>query len=104
MAQPSNPQTFGRRAAPAARAPLAAPARAETVAPPWPAEEDEELRQWKATRRRPPLPWRQIYLMAGLCFGIASLVLPDDVNGAVDWLLYGLAAASFYAGWRKRHA
>jgi hypothetical protein len=100
----ANPQTFGRRAAPATKAPLAAPARVEAIAPSRNPgdEEDEELRQWKAARQRPPLPWRQIYLMAGLSFGIASFVLPQDINGAVDWLLYGLAAASFYAGWRKR--
>jgi hypothetical protein len=42
-------------------------------------------------------------LMATLCFGVASLVLPDSVNDNVDWLLYALAAASFYAAIRKRH-
>jgi hypothetical protein len=100
----ANPHTFGRRTAPATKAPLATPATVEAIAPSRTPgkEEDEELRQWKAARRRPPLPWRQIYLMAGLSFGIASFVLPQDVNGAVDWLLYGLAAASLYAGWRKR--
>jgi len=37
-------------------------------------------------------------LMASLCFGIASLVLPDSVNDILDWTLYGLTAASLYAG------
>jgi hypothetical protein len=41
-------------------------------------------------------------LTASLCFGIASLVLPDTVNDAVNWLLYALTAASLYAGLRRR--
>lgn len=40
--------------------------------------------------------------MATLCFGIASLVLPDSVNDNVQWLLYALMAASLYAGFRNR--
>ena len=40
--------------------------------------------------------------MASLSFGIASLVLPDNVNASVDWLLYALMAASFCAGFIKR--
>jgi hypothetical protein len=40
--------------------------------------------------------------MAGLCFGIASFVLPDSVSDDLQWLLYVLAAASLYAGLRKR--
>ncbi|MBU6456550.1 MAG: hypothetical protein KGK16_16720 [Bradyrhizobium sp.] len=64
---------------------------------------DEELRQWKLARRRNfEIPWRPLSLMATLCFGIASLVLPDSVNDSVQWLLYALAAASLYAGFRKR--
>jgi hypothetical protein len=39
--------------------------------------------------------------MASLCFGVASLVLPDSVNTAVQWPLYGLAAISFIAGLRR---
>ncbi len=79
--------------------PVAEPA----PAPQW-TSGDPELEQWKQSRKRQPLPWRQIYLMAGLCFGVASLVLPDSVNSAADWLLYALMAASFYAGWRKKRA
>lgn len=48
------------------------------------------------------MPWRQLSLMAGLCFGIASFVLPDSINDAVQWPLYALTAASFYTGLRKR--
>ena len=64
---------------------------------------DDELRQWKLARKRNfEIPWRPLSLMATLCFGIASLALPDLVNDNVQWLLYALAAASLYAGFRKR--
>lgn len=60
---------------------------------------DDELREWKASRETPfRLPWRQLSLMASLCFGIASFVLPDSVNDMVNWLLYGLMAVSFCVG------
>ena len=122
MAQPG---TFGRRAAPQTglRAPpptavrsapapqtdsIFARANAEANAaaraamlPPLPVDSpvDEELAQWKATRKRAfKLPWRQLSLIASLCFGVASFVLPDNVNDVVNWLLYGLMAISFYVG------
>jgi hypothetical protein len=64
---------------------------------------DDELRQWKLARKRNfEIPWRPLSLMATLCFGIASFALPDSVNDNVQWLLYALAAASLYAGFRKR--
>ena len=56
---------------------------------------DEELAAWKRARGI-RIPWRQLSLMASLSFGIASLVLPDYVNAAVQWPLYALAAVSFY--------
>jgi hypothetical protein len=60
---------------------------------------DTELAEWKATRKGAfKLPWRQLSLIASLCFGIASFVLPDGVNDMVNWLLYGLMAMSFYVG------
>lgn len=60
---------------------------------------DEELAEWQATRKSAfKLPWRQLSLMASLCFGIASFVLPDGVNDMVNWVLYGLMAMSFYVG------
>ena len=62
---------------------------------------DDELREWKRARRF-VIPWRQISLMASLCFGIAAFVLPDSVNSTVDYLLYALMAASFVAGISKR--
>jgi hypothetical protein len=68
---------------------------------------EEELMAWKAERYRERfarIPWRQLSLMAGLCFGIAGFALPDSTNEALSWLLYALAAASFAAGILKRKA
>ena len=62
---------------------------------------EEELREWKRQRSF-QIPWRPLSWMASLSFGIASLVLPDNVNASVDWLLYALMAASFCAGFIKR--
>lgn len=59
---------------------------------------DEELRRWKEERRQTlffRLPWKQFSLFASISFGAASFVLPDDVNGAVDYLLWGLSLISF---------
>jgi hypothetical protein len=64
---------------------------------------DEDLREWKRARKRNfEIPWRPLSLMATLCFGIASFVLPDSVNDTVQWFLYALMAASFYVGIRRR--
>jgi hypothetical protein len=40
--------------------------------------------------------------MASLCFGIAAFVLPETISSGLDWLLYGMMAAGFYAGLRAR--
>ena len=117
-------QTFGRRAdvlsqaAQSERSPIRLPDRpwagiAQThrpVSPPALAgvaadlpSVDEELQKWKAERKNKlPIPWRQLSLIAGLCFGIASFALPDSVNDVMQWPLYALMAMSFYAGLRKR--
>lgn len=66
---------------------------------------DEELQAWKAERQRARwsrIPWRQLSLMASLCFGIGAFVLPDSVNDWAQWLLLGLMGASFYAGFARR--
>jgi hypothetical protein len=105
----ANPRTFGKRNASASATPTA---RANTAAPEnptdqiiWPSEQnaalDEELRAWKR-KRSFRMPWRQLSLMASLCFGIASLVLPASVNEAVRGPLYALAAISFWTGIRQR--
>ena len=52
--------------------------------------------------RKFKVPWRQVALMAALCFGIASFVLPDTINDDLDWLLYGLMAISGYVGFSNR--
>jgi hypothetical protein len=39
-----------------------------------------------------------------LFFGIGAWVLPDTVNDNVQWVLYALMAASFYAGFVARRA
>jgi len=64
---------------------------------------DDELREWKRSRKSGfKIPWRQLSLMASLCFGLASFVLPEPVNGDVQWLLFALTAASFCAWVAKR--
>jgi len=108
-----NRQSFGRRVSPqtgtgGAAATRAAEADRVDIASPYAGDfsqpaPDEELEQWKRARRQTRrLPWRQLSLMASLCFGAASFVLPASVNGDVQWLLYALAGASLYAGFRKR--
>ena len=62
---------------------------------------EEELRVWKRQRSF-RIPWKQVCLMATICFGVASFVLPASVNSAVDWLLYGLTGMSFYAWFTAR--
>jgi hypothetical protein len=105
-------RTFGRRIAAQPSAPHAAvqaPANPiEPILSSLPSDTtfvsvDDEIEAWKAARGPVvPFPWRQLSLMAGLCFGIASFVLPDTVNNAVQWPLYALTAISLYAGLRKR--
>jgi hypothetical protein len=64
---------------------------------------DEELLAWtKARKQNFTIPWRQVSLMASLCFAIASLVLPDTLNDNIQLLLYALAAASLYGGFARR--
>jgi hypothetical protein len=106
---------FGRRINPQAQpaAPVQPVRAAEPVVTPLvmppaePAAEalsvDKELRAWKDARgSRFIMPWRQIYLMASLCFGIASFVLPDSVNDSVDYLLWGLCGLSAFAWYNGR--
>jgi hypothetical protein len=64
---------------------------------------DDEVLAWKAQRSF-TIPWKQLCLMASICFGIASFVLPDDVNRSINWLLYGLTAMSFWVWFKGRRA
>jgi len=116
-------RTFGKRtnpnAPPAARTKTSEPPRAgpsgspridDVIAPAEtapPISVDQELKAWRAARREQKpfrFPWRQLSLMASLCFGIASFVLPESVNETVGWVLDGLALAAFAAwlGGRRR--
>ena len=64
---------------------------------------DDELREWKRARKQQSnFPWKLLSVTATLCFGFGSFALPDSVNDSVQWLLYALAAASFYAGFVRR--
>jgi len=108
----ADPQTSSYAATPARRVPPAAP---DTLAMPEPiAPTDfadtmamvslaDELREWKQSRTSGfEMPWKQISLMASLCFGIASFVLPDGTNAIVNWILYALMAVSFVVGISRR--
>jgi hypothetical protein len=102
--------TFGRRRNTSPPAPVRTIAQASrpdaqplAASPEW-SLDDPALEDWKRNRKPFAFPWRQVFLMASLCFGVASLILPDTVNDMVDWLLYALAAMSFYAGLRRRRA
>jgi hypothetical protein len=115
----ANAKTFGRKAPARAPAPRAAKAPLEFGTPvktpepvaeptvPLPLEAsvttpsvDDEVDAWKKTRKV-SLPWRQLRLLASLFFGVASLALTGTVGETVDWLLYGLSAASFFWWWRR---
>jgi len=64
---------------------------------------DQELEAWKRQRKSGfSVPWRQLSLMASLCFGIASFALPDSVSDNVQWLLFALMGISLYVGFSKR--
>jgi hypothetical protein len=83
------------------RAALESPLQPFPASPNLPSVE-QELLEWRQGRQGFKVPWRPLSLMASLCFGIASFVLPDSVNDNVQWLLYALMAASLYAGFSKR--
>ena len=64
---------------------------------------DQDLQDLQPERKRGlKIPWRQLSVMASLCFGVASLVLPEGVNDDVQWLLYALMIVSLYAGFSRR--
>jgi len=92
---------FGRRRKAQAQAKPQPQAAYRPVPIPHVQTHDAELDAWKQSRRF-VFPWRQVSLMAGLCFAIASFVLPDSVSDVIVWILYGLSGASFYVSWRGR--
>jgi hypothetical protein len=104
----ANPQAFpAPRRAPVASTPAPQPIADEVVAPTVvPGDQpslDAELSAWKQARGSQfKMPWSQLSLMASLCFGIASFVLPDSVNHNVDWLLWGLTIMSAWVWYSNR--
>ena len=114
----ANRQAFGRRASPQAfpapprRAPVqptqaSQPVGAEVAAPAGMPDDqtslDAELSAWKQERGSQfKMPWSQLSLMASLCFGIASFVLPDSVNSKVNWLLWGLTIMAAWVWYSNR--
>ena len=111
-------QTFGRRAPPreTLAQPGPKPARKEEPRP-QPAigaalltdgdgEVDRDVKEWNAARkvrkRSFREPWRSVCIAATLMFGVSSWLLPDSVAEIAQLVTLGLAAASFFAGFRKR--
>jgi hypothetical protein len=104
-----SPASFGRRAAPKpSQAPLPLMTKfarpsvpAAQIETPKPVAVADELKAWKKTRG--PSPYlKPLSLMASLCFGIASVALPAQINAWVQYPLYALSAASLYAGFRRK--
>lgn len=62
----------------------------------------DDLAAWGKTRQRPPFPWRPFFLVTSLCFAAASLVLPEQINDTVSYVLYALAGISFLSGLARR--
>jgi hypothetical protein len=93
QAQARPPLPLKRRAVPAPQAPVARHPEDPVAA---------ELAAWKQSRPRQSFPWRQVSLILGLCFAVASLVLPQRVNDAAAYGLYALSAASFISGFKRR--
>jgi hypothetical protein len=69
-------------------------------------EVDRDVEEWKKARkirkRSFREPWRSVCIAATLTFGVSSWLLPDSVADVAQLVTLGLAAASFYAGIRKR--
>jgi hypothetical protein len=67
---------------------------------------DEELEQWKESRkirkRSFREPWRSVSIVAGLGFVATSWMVPDTVANVTQLALGVLSAGSFIAGWRAR--
>jgi hypothetical protein len=105
-----NRANFGRRAAPRSSQPalpvltkFSRPAPGIVRAPETPAVAvDDEIKAWKKSRG--PSPYlKPLAVMASLCFGVASVALPDAVNEFVRYPLYLLSAVSLYAGFHRKH-
>lgn len=112
--QPQQP--FGRRAPQQRETPAPKPARSEEPRPvpvnllasaaELDADDDRDLAEWNAMRkvrkRSFREPWRSVCIAAVILFGLSTWLLPDSVANVADLVTTGLAAASFFAGFRKR--
>jgi len=112
--QPQQP--FGRRAPQQREPPAPKPARSEEPHPvpvnllasaaKLDADDDRDLAEWKAMRkvrkRSFREPWRSVCIAGVILFGLSTWLLPDSVANVADLVTTGLAAASFFAGYRKR--
>jgi hypothetical protein len=117
----TNQRPFGRRSVPQQQPLRATPTRVSPMPDPKPifsgvsadqsspygdiafARGNDQPPDWEqSTKWRLKMPWRQLALMASLCFGIASFVLPDSLNDQLQWVLYGLMAMSLCAALSKR--
>jgi len=69
-------------------------------------EVDRDVKEWnkarKVRKRSFREPWRSVCIAATLGFGVSSWLLPDSVDNIAQLVTMGLAAASFFAGFRKR--
>jgi hypothetical protein len=111
-------QTFGRRTPPRETQAQPGPklARSEELRPEHAiaatplmdvdGEVDRDVEEWNAARkvrkRSFREPWRSVCIAATLMFGVSSWLLPDSVADVAQLVTLGLAAASLFAGFRKR--
>jgi len=112
--QPQQP--FGRRAPQQRETPAPKPAQSEEPRPALAnlmvpaaehdADDDRDLAEWNAMRKLRKRsfrePWRSVCIAAVILFGLSTWLLPDSVANVADLVTTGLAAASFFAGFRKR--
>jgi hypothetical protein len=101
--QPAWPQAPAKPGAPATAAPDEVRVAADVPPVDCAASTEAELLAWKKQRTF-TIPWKQICLIATLCFGLAAFVLPAGINRAVNWLLYVLTAMSFWIWFKGRRA
>ena len=112
-------KAFGRRAAPqrefwlqpsaaTAFAPAAVvssePVKVSVPPQETPGDVDQELEEWKASRKIQKRsfrePWRTLAIASTIGFGASSWLLPDSVADVAQLVTAALCAASFFAGFR----
>jgi hypothetical protein len=67
---------------------------------------EQELEQWKESRkikkRSFKEPWRSVSIVAGIAFVATSWMIPDEVSDVAQVALGVLTLGSFIAGWRAK--